>query len=130
MTHSEVYGTLGLLDGDIVGFTQMQSADYLLFPGVYNPASDPINNFSLYEPPLTTATATPFAGHDLINIDFTSLPVGTFALGYATPSLSVTATPFDEAGVSGVAAVVPEPASLALLGSALFCLGWWRGRRI
>jgi hypothetical protein len=31
--------------------------------------------------------------------------------------------------VRGVAAA-PEPASLTLLGSALFCLGWWHHRRV
>ena len=61
-------------------------------------------------------TTTDFAGNDLINIDFTSLPVGTFALGYATPSLTVTDTPFAEAGVGGAAvAAIPEPGGLALL---------------
>lgn len=121
MTHGEVYGALGLLDGDIVAFNDLQSADYFLFPGTYNISTNPIDNFLLYEIPLTTAAD--FAGNDLINIDFTSLPIGTFALGYATPSLTVTDTSFAEAGVSGAALpAVPEPTSLILLGSALFGL--------
>jgi hypothetical protein len=130
MTHGEVYGTLGLLDGASVGFPSLQSADYFLFPTTYNPSTNPITNFSLYEIPLTTTGGTVFAGNDLINVDFTSLPVGTFALGYATPSLTVTDTSFAQAGVSGIVTAVPEPASLTLFGSALFCLGWWRHRRI
>ncbi len=67
------------------------------------------------------ATAV-FGSGDLINVEFTSLPAGTFALGYATPSLSVTDTSFAQAGVSGIVKV-PEPATWALLGSALSCLG-------
>ncbi|MGH7046167.1 MAG: PEP-CTERM sorting domain-containing protein [Stellaceae bacterium] len=124
MTHGEVYGTLGLLDGDIVGFTQMQNADYALLPAAYNPMTNPIANFSLYQIELTTAV--PFAGLDLINIDFSSLPAGTFALGYATPSLTVTDTPFTQAGLSGV----PEPSSLALFASALIGFGGcrWQAR--
>lgn len=130
MTHGEVYGFLGLLDGNIVAFDDLQAADYALFPTKYNASTNPIDNFSLYEIPLTTTGSTVFDGTDLINIDFTSLPVGTFALGYATPSLTVTDTPFNQAGVSGLAAPVPEPAGWALLGSGLVCLGWVRRRRI
>ena len=129
MTHGEVYGNLGLLDGNIVAFNDLQAADYALFPATYDASTNPINNFSLYEIPLTTTGSSVFGSGDLINIDFTSLPVGTFALGYATPTTSVTDTPFDQAGVSGLAKV-PEPASWALLGSALMCLGWVRRRRI
>jgi hypothetical protein len=128
MTHGDVEDTLGLLVGNIVLFSQLQSSDYFLFPAVYNPTTNPINNFSLYEIRLTTTTL--FAGLDLINIDFTSLPVGTFALGYGTPSLTVTSTPFAQAGVSGVAAAaaVPEPTSFSLFGSALLCLVLYRRR--
>ena len=53
MTHAEVYGTLGLLDGNILSFTDLQSADYFLFPAVYNATTNPIDNFSLYQIPLT-----------------------------------------------------------------------------
>lgn len=126
-THGEVYGALNLLDGTVVAFTQLQSADYALFPAVYDPTTNPIDNFSLYQIRLTFAV--PFGSLDLINVDLASLPVGTFALGYATPSLSVTDTPFQEAGVSGLAAAIPEPTSAALFGSALLGLAW-RHRRL
>jgi hypothetical protein len=121
-THGTVYPM-----GDVVSFGDLQSADYSLFPAIYNPTTNPIANFSLYQIPLTTAV--PFAGNDLINIDFTSLPTGTFALGYATPSLTVTDTPFAEAGVAGAAvSAVPEPSTLTLLLGFLF-LGLQLSRR-
>ncbi len=128
MTHGEVYGFLGLLDGDIVAFNDMVAADYALFPTTYDATTNPIDNFSMYEVPLTTTGGAVFGAGDLINVDFTSLPVGTFALGYATPSLTVTDTPFDQAGVSGLATPVPEPAGYTLLGAALLCMGWARRR--
>ncbi|HTV45377.1 MAG TPA: hypothetical protein VMF05_08680, partial [Stellaceae bacterium] len=82
MTHGDLYGNLNLLDGELIGFTQLQGADYALFPAVYDPTTNPIANFSLYTINLTTAVS--FADLDLINIDFTALPVGTFAFGYGT----------------------------------------------
>jgi hypothetical protein len=121
MTHGEVYGALNLLDGDIVAFNDLQAADYSLFPATYNATTNPIANFSLYEIQLTPTV--PFGSNDLINLDVTTLPLGTFALGYGTPSLAVTDTSFAEAGVSGVAVpTVAEPTSLMVLGSALFGL--------
>ena len=128
MTHGEVYGFLGLLDGNIVAFNDLAAADYALFPTTYDATTNPIDNFSIYEVPLTTTGGAVFGDGDLINVDFTSLPVGTFSLGYATPSLNVTDTPFDQAGVSGLATPVAEPAGYMLLGAALLCLGLVRRR--
>ncbi len=51
MMHGEVYGALGLFGSDIVAFTDLQAADYFLFPSTYNRSTNPIANFSLYENP-------------------------------------------------------------------------------
>jgi len=126
-THGELYSNLFGLTGSSIGFSQIQSADYALFPNSYDPTTNPIVNFSLYTIPLTANPA--FASNDLVDITFTTLPIGTFVLGYGTPSLSVTDTPFAQAGVFGLAAAVPEPASLGLLSSALLCLQWRRRQR-
>jgi hypothetical protein len=123
-THFDLYGRAGCDLCDAIGFAQLQSADYGLFPSTYNPTTNPIDNFSLYNINLTTDPSTPFGPNDLINVDFISLPVGTFVFAFGFPSLSVTDTPFAEAGVSGVAAAVPEPTSLALLAVAIAGLGF------
>jgi hypothetical protein len=126
-THGDLYSALFGLTGSVIPFSQVQSADYALFPSSYDPTTNPIVNFSLYTIPLTASPA--FDSNDLVNITFTTLPIGTFVLGYGTPSLSVTDTPFAQAGVFGLAAAVPEPASLGLLSSALLCLQWRRRQR-
>jgi hypothetical protein len=119
----DLYGTAGCSLCQLIMFTQLQSADYGLFPSIYNPTTNPIANFSLYNIDLMTGVNTPFGPNDLIDVDFTSLPVGTFVVAFGFPSLSVTDTPFAEAGVSGVAAAVPEPTSLALFAMAIAGLG-------
>jgi hypothetical protein len=123
-TRFDLYGTAGCTLCDIITFAQLQTADYGLFPSTYNPTTNPIANFSLYNINLMTGASTPFGPNALINVNFTSLPVGTFVVAFGFPSLSVTDTPFAEAGVSGVAAVVPEPTSFALLAVAIAGLGF------
>jgi hypothetical protein len=85
----DLYGALGLtLSTELIMFTQLQSADYGLFPSTYNPATSPITNFSLYDISLMTGASTPFGPNDLINVDFTSLPVGTSAF-WVRPPLAI-----------------------------------------
>src|SRR5262249_44458068 len=96
-------------------------------PGQLQSDEQPDRRLRAYEIPLTASPA--FASNDLVNIDFTTLPIGTFALGYGTPSLTVIDTPFTEAGVGGVGvAAAPEPTSLTLRVPALLALGWRRRR--
>jgi hypothetical protein len=61
-THSELYSTLFGLTGSSIPFSQIQSAEYTLFPNSLNPATNPIVNSSLYE---TSLIANPaFASND------------------------------------------------------------------
>ena len=81
----ELYSTLFGLIGCSIPFSQIQSAEYTLFPNSLNPATNAIVNSSLYETPLTPTP--PFASNDPVDITFTTLPIGTFVRGYGTPSL-------------------------------------------
>jgi hypothetical protein len=89
-------------------------------------------NFSIYVFTLDlTGTTSGFGGNDLINVDTSNMPNGTFAVGYGEDALGTPyVNPFTEAGLIDTPPVTaPEPASLLLLGTSLLGAGVLSQRR-
>jgi hypothetical protein len=78
---------------------------------------------------LTGATGG-FGGNDLINVDISNMPNGTFVVGYGEASNKAYVNPFTEAGLTDAPPTsVPEPGSLLLLGASLLTAGVLSRRR-
>jgi PEP-CTERM motif len=88
-------------------------------------------NFSIYVFTISlTGTTGGFGGNDLIDVDFSNMPNGTFAVGYGDDSDKAYVNPFTEAGlIDTPPTTVPEPGSLLLLSTGLLASGVVSRRR-
>ncbi|MGH7030938.1 MAG: PEP-CTERM sorting domain-containing protein [Stellaceae bacterium] len=98
-----------------------------------------VASFGLYVYGIDFALTGGMGGNSPINIDFTNIATGSYVIAYSCATAGTSCanghvgdTPFTNAGfvaTGNVPPVVPEPASLALLGTALAALGLIRGRK-
>jgi hypothetical protein len=121
----EVYSFLGISGADHSNSFTNWSAAELRMMGVN------VSDFGIYAYALDTSG---FSGNDLLNIDLSGIPEGTFAVAFGANTQHIYDTPFTEAGLNDAPPVpqLPEPSTLALFGGglcALFRSGLMRRRR-
>jgi PEP-CTERM motif len=127
MTSSDVYSFLNVPGTGIDAsnsFTNWAAADAAVM-GIT------AANFSIYVFAVDLTGTAGFGANDLINVDISDMPNGTFVVGYGQNASGTTyVNPFTEAGLIDTPPVTaPEPASLLLLGTSLLGAGVLSRRR-
>jgi hypothetical protein len=121
MSSGDVYSFLGVgkKADNSNSFTNWSAAE-LAMMGVN------VTDFGIYVYALDTAK---FAGNDLLNIQLSGIPEGTFAVAYGVDikGQKIYDTPFTQAGLDDHP--VPEPSTVALFTGLLMALAVVRGRR-
>jgi hypothetical protein len=107
------------------------------FPGGAANPDTGVSSFNLYGYAIDFALNSGKGGNSPINIDFSSTTGGSFVIAYncrvagaSCTGGDIGETPFTNAGfIAGKPPVVPEPASMLLMGTGMVALGGFLRRR-